>query len=59
MIAYALALADSPQKLKANQDLLDSADYDPGMSHIISLHSRNRPFVASRYRSISSRMSGN
>ena len=33
VIAYALALADSPQKLKANRYLLDSANYDPGMSH--------------------------
>ena len=35
VIAYALALADSPQKLKANQDLLDNANYDPGMSHTV------------------------
>lgn len=32
IVAYALALADSPQKLRANQDLLDSAIYDPGMN---------------------------
>ena len=30
VIAYALALADSPQKLNANQDLLNSARYDAG-----------------------------
>lgn len=30
VIAYALALADSPLKLNANQDLLNSARYDAG-----------------------------
>ncbi|XP_028394711.1 complement C3-like [Dendronephthya gigantea] len=30
VIAYALALADSPQKLNANQDLINSAIYDGG-----------------------------
>lgn len=31
VVAYALALADSPQKLQANQDLLNVAIYDVGM----------------------------
>ena len=31
VVAYALALADSPQKLQANQDLLNVAIYDAGM----------------------------
>ena len=38
VIAYALALANSPLKLKANEDLINSALYDSGM---ICLYSYN------------------
>lgn len=34
VIAYALALADSPQKLNANQDLMNSAIYDNGTKNV-------------------------
>ncbi len=30
VIAYALALANSPRKLRANEDLINSALYDSG-----------------------------
>jgi hypothetical protein len=34
VIAYALAMANSPLKLNANQDLLNSARYDSGTLYL-------------------------